>query len=328
MQGFQIGQIHPTAIISDKVKLSADVTIGANVIIYDNVEIEEKVFVGPNSILGEPLSGYYRDRDYENPQLLIGRGSILRAGAFLYAGSKIGEGFQCGTKVTIREGARLGHHCSVGSYSDLEGNCVIGDYVRLHSSVHIAQKTVIGSYVWVFPYTLFTNDPIPPSDEFVGARVEDFAVIASKVVIMPGVNIGKDALVSAMSLVQTDVPAETVVVILLRRSVIFVICAPRATVPRSIPGVTGLAAICRGRMPAMRIGAAKKNPWKFPVSHRRSARALILNKPERKCANKAGRSVGRAPFSLLVKRCALASDWRLPSPSVSTRWGVARIGCV
>jgi UDP-3-O-[3-hydroxymyristoyl] glucosamine N-acyltransferase len=211
MQGFQIGQIHPTAIISDKVKLSADVTIGANVIIYDNVEIEEKVFVGPNSILGEPLSGYYRDRDYENPQLLIGRGSILRAGAFLYAGSKIGEGFQCGTKVTIREGARLGHHCSVGSYSDLEGNCVIGDYVRLHSSVHIAQKTVIGSYVWVFPYTLFTNDPIPPSDEFVGARVEDFAVIASKVVIMPGVNIGKDALVSAMSLVQTDVPAETVV---------------------------------------------------------------------------------------------------------------------
>ena len=111
----------------------------------------------------------------------------------------------------IREGTEIGRYCSIGTGSNIEGECHIGHYVRLHSNVHIAQKTAIGSYVWIFPYTVFTNDPAPPSNELIGATVEDFAVIATKVVVMPGVRIGKDALVSAMSLVRWDVPPESVV---------------------------------------------------------------------------------------------------------------------
>jgi UDP-3-O-[3-hydroxymyristoyl] glucosamine N-acyltransferase len=211
MDACRLGEIHPTAIISEKAKISKRVTVGANSIIYDNVEIGDNVFIGPNSIIGEPLSIYYRDGDYLNPKLVIGPNSIIRSGAFVYAGSTIGESFQCGNSVTIREATEIGRHCSVGTGSDIEGDCHIGHYVRLHSNVHIAQKTTIGSYVWIYPYTVFTNDPVPPSNELIGAIVEDFAVIATKVVVMPGVRIGKDALVSAMSLVRWDVPPESVV---------------------------------------------------------------------------------------------------------------------
>jgi acetyltransferase-like isoleucine patch superfamily enzyme len=211
MEPCKLGQIHPIAIISEKAKISKSVTISANAIIHDNVEIGDNVFIGPNSVIGEPLSSYYRDRNYVNPKLVIGPNSIVRSGAFLYAGSTIGEGFQCGTSVTIREGARIGCHCSVGTSSDIEGDCRIGDYVRVHSNVHIAQKTDIGNYVWIYPYTVFTNDPTPPSNQLTGATVDDFAVIATNVVVMPGVRIGKDALVSAMSLVRWDVPPESVV---------------------------------------------------------------------------------------------------------------------
>jgi UDP-3-O-[3-hydroxymyristoyl] glucosamine N-acyltransferase len=211
MEACKLGEIHPTAIISGKAKISKGVTIGANTIIYDNVEIRDDVFIGPNSIIGEPLSSYYRDRDYQNPKLIIGANSIIRPGALLYAGSTIGEGFQCGNRVMIREGTEIGRHCSVGTSSDIEGDCRIGQYVRLHSNVHIAQKTVIGNYVWIFPSTIFTNDPAPPSHELIGAIVEDFVVIATNVVVMPGVRIGKDSLVSAMSLVRSDVPPESLV---------------------------------------------------------------------------------------------------------------------
>ena len=211
MEAAKLGHIHPTAIVSDRVKISTNVTIGANTIIYDNVKIRDNVFIGPNSIIGEPLVGYYRDPNYVNPELVIGSNAIIRPGAFIYAGSTMGEDFQCGTNVTIREGTEIGRNCSVGTLCDIEGHCRMGDYVRLHSNVHIAQKTVLGNYVWIYPYTVFTNDMNPPSNDLVGATVEDFVVISTNVVVMAGVRIGKDALVSAMSFVRSDVPPESVV---------------------------------------------------------------------------------------------------------------------
>ncbi|WP_312237231.1 hypothetical protein [Stenotrophomonas sp.] len=45
-----------------------------------------------------------------------------------------------------------------------------------------------------------------------GVTIEEFAVVATMSVILPGVTIGKDALVGASSLVRLDVPAEAVIV--------------------------------------------------------------------------------------------------------------------
>ena len=56
MDACRLGEIHPTAIISEKAKIAKGVTIAANAIIYDNVELGDNVFIGPNSIIGEPLS--------------------------------------------------------------------------------------------------------------------------------------------------------------------------------------------------------------------------------------------------------------------------------
>lgn len=212
MQAMEPGQIHATAIVSDKARIGSNVTIGANVIVYDNVELGDNAVVGPNSILGEPLASYHRDPAYVNPTLTIGANSLIRSGTIIYAGSEIGERFECGHRVTIRESASIGRSCRIGTLSDLQGFCQLGDYVRLHSNVHIGQESVIGNYVWIFPYTVLTNDPHPPSEVRIGVKVEDFAVIATKVVVIPGVTIGNDALVGAMALVLSDVAPEAVVV--------------------------------------------------------------------------------------------------------------------
>ena len=211
MEGCALGEVHPTAVVSNRALVGEDVTIGAYTLVYDNVEIGEGSVVGPHVILGEPTAAYYGDVAYENPVLVVGAGSLIRSGSIVYAGSALGEAFQCGHTVTIRENATVGRHCSVGTFSDIQGDCVIGDYTRLHSSVHVAQKSRIGSYVWLFPSVVLTNDPHPPSETRLAVHIDDYAVVAAGAVLLPGVRVGKGALIGANALVRQDVAPATVV---------------------------------------------------------------------------------------------------------------------
>jgi acetyltransferase-like isoleucine patch superfamily enzyme len=212
MNGLALGKIHPTAVISDRAKLGANISIGAHCIVYDNVEIGDETIVGPNSILGEPIASYYHEEKYENPVLKIGKNTLFRSGAIVYAGSQIGDGVEFGHRVTIRERTQIGANARVGTLSDIQGFCKIGTYSRLHSNVHIGQKSAIGDFVWIFPYVVLTNDPQPPSSVLQGVVVEDFAVIATQAVIMAGVRVGHDSLIGASALVNKDVEPESVVV--------------------------------------------------------------------------------------------------------------------
>lgn len=114
--------------------------------------------------------------------------------------------------MTVREGIVAGEDLQIGTLSDLQGHCSIGNHVRLHSNVHIGQRSVIGNFVWIFPYVVLTNDPHPPSEILQGVTVDDFAIIATMSTVLPGKHIGQGALIGAMSLVREDVPADTICV--------------------------------------------------------------------------------------------------------------------
>jgi UDP-3-O-[3-hydroxymyristoyl] glucosamine N-acyltransferase len=212
MNGLDLGAVHPTAIISDTATIGANVSIGAHCVIYDHVEIGDDTVIGPHSIIGEPLATYYRDPAYRNPVLRIGAGNLFRSGAVVYAGSRIGDHVEFGHRVTIREQSEIGDCARVGTLCDIQGYCRIGTYSRLHSNVHVGQKSTIGKFAWIFPYVVLTNDPQPPSNILKGVVVEDFAVIATQAVVMAGVRIGRDSLVGASAMVNKDVEPESVVV--------------------------------------------------------------------------------------------------------------------
>jgi acetyltransferase-like isoleucine patch superfamily enzyme len=212
MHSMELGAIHPTALISPAATIGAGVTVGAYAIVHDGVRVGDHSVVGAHCILGEPLAASYEDAAYENPPLVIGPRAMIRSGSILYAGSTLGERFECGHRVTVREAAQIGAHCRVGTLSDIQGHCAIGDYVRLHSNVHVGQQSRIGDFVWIFPYTVLTNDPHPPSNTLVGVTVEDFAVIATMCVVLPGVTVGENALVGASTMVRSDVAPRAVVV--------------------------------------------------------------------------------------------------------------------
>jgi acyl-[acyl carrier protein]--UDP-N-acetylglucosamine O-acyltransferase len=198
--------IHPSAIVEDGANVGDDVSIGPFSIVHANVTLGRRSVVDSHCVLGHTETGAVP------APLNVGAESRIRSHSVLYGGSRIGPGLQTGHRVTVREGSEIGEGLRVGTLSDLQGSCSIGNHVRFHSNVHISQASTIGDYVWIFPYVVLTNDPHPPSDGFLtGVTVEDFAVIATMSIVLPGLTVGRDSLVGAHSMVNKDVRPGSVV---------------------------------------------------------------------------------------------------------------------
>lgn len=204
--------MHPTAVVSPDARIGADVRIGAFTVVHPGVELGAGSVVASHCVLGEPNAALLRDPSHVNPPLRIGDGAVIRSMTILYAGSTIGEALETGHHVTIREGATIGRNLRIGTQCDVQGHCTIGDWVRMHSGVQVNHGSRIGDFVWLFPGVMLANDPHPPSEEIRGVTIEAFAAVGARAVVLPGVTIGRDALVGAGSVVTKDVPAETAVV--------------------------------------------------------------------------------------------------------------------
>lgn len=204
--------IRHNCIIEDDVTIGDNVLIDSNTIVRSHSTIGSGTSIGSNCIVGENLMDFYIDHKKHQHPLVIGENALIRSGTIIYGDSIIGINFQTGHNVTIREKAQIGDDVSIGTLSDIQGNCRIGNYVRMHSNVHIGQLSVIDDFVWIFPYVVLTNDPTPPSENFVGVHICSFAIVATNSIIMPGITIGQDALIGAGAIVTKDVSEYAVAV--------------------------------------------------------------------------------------------------------------------
>ena len=192
--------------VSPKAKIGRNVRIGDNTVIYDNVEIGDDSTVCNDCIIGEPLNSYYRDSTYENPPTVIGRNALIRSHAIIYAQCNIGEEFNAGHRITIRENTTIGDVCSIGTLTDIEGDVRIGNYCRLHSNVHISQTSSLGDFVWMYPYSVMTNDPYPPSMDIQGGYIGNYTQVCVHSIILAGVRVGDNCLIGANSVVNKTLP--------------------------------------------------------------------------------------------------------------------------
>jgi len=197
--------ISTTAIVSSKASIGSNVSIGDFTIILDNVVIGDNVSIQSHCLIGQPTSLS------DGTPLVIGNDSLVRSHSIFYEGSQFGSALMTGHRVTVREKIEAGDNLQIGTLCDLQGHAKIGNYVRFHSSVHIGQKSIIDDFVRIYPYSVLTNDPHPPSNLVLGVKVNKYAIIATMCCILPGVQIGEKALIGACSLVKSDVEPETVV---------------------------------------------------------------------------------------------------------------------
>jgi len=209
--------IHKDADIAEDVEIGIGTIIFNDVIIDEGCKLFERCIIRPNVKIGKNCIihngveiGYNQKKGMST---LVEADSVIRRGSTIYAGNTLGRGFQTGVFAVIRENCNFGKYCSVGTLTQFEGYTTTGNYSRFHTNVHIGQHSEIGNFVWVFPYTVFTNDKYPPYDvcppfkEHKGPIVKNYAIISTGSILLPGINIGKDTIIGAGSIVTHNVPS-------------------------------------------------------------------------------------------------------------------------
>lgn len=168
--------------------------------------------IGDDLIVFEPVTVGFPSRDLIGqdrfPGTTIGSHAVLRSGSVIYCHVHIGDHFQCGHDVVIREFTKVGNNTSIGTATVIEGTCTIRDNVRIQSMAFIPQHTEIGNDVCIGPNAVLTNDRYPPIDKFdlKGPTIADRAVIGANATILAGVSIGVGSAVAAGAVVTRDVP--------------------------------------------------------------------------------------------------------------------------
>jgi acetyltransferase-like isoleucine patch superfamily enzyme len=186
--------------------------ISSTAIIHPNVVLGQNCHVEDFCIIGVPPRGR---RPGELPTI-IGDNAIIRSHTVIYAGNQIGHNFQTGNKVNIREDNQIDDDVSIGTLTVIEHHIRIGRGARVHTQAFIPEYSILDEDCWIGPNVVFTNAKYPRSPnvkhELRGPTIGRGAIITANATLLPGVVIGRNALVGAGSVVTRDVPAGTVVV--------------------------------------------------------------------------------------------------------------------
>jgi UDP-3-O-[3-hydroxymyristoyl] glucosamine N-acyltransferase len=155
--------------------------------IYPNVSIGSGCNLGDFTIIGEPPRGKAAG---ELPTV-IGVGAIIRSHTVVYAGNRIGDRFETGHGVLVREENQIGHDVSIGSHTVVEHHVVIG-IRHIHSGAFIPGIFRLRNGVLDGRVSLRT--PLPHSRKIKamlrGPVIKSRARIGAGAVLLPGVTIG------------------------------------------------------------------------------------------------------------------------------------------
>jgi acetyltransferase-like isoleucine patch superfamily enzyme len=155
----------------------------------------------------------------------------------------VGEGTRVWAFAHVLPGARIGADCNICDHVFVENDVVIGDRVTIKCGVQLWDGVTLADDVFVGPNVTFTNDPMPRSKvypaEFTKTVVAHGASLGGGSVILPGVRVGRSAMVGAGAVVTRDVPPNAIVVGNPARIVGYV---DTPTEPAEVVGRTGGAA--------------------------------------------------------------------------------------
>jgi acetyltransferase-like isoleucine patch superfamily enzyme len=127
----------------------------------------------------------------------------------------IGNGTHIWQFCVVLEKARIGADCNICSHVFIENDVVIGDRVTVKCGVQIWDGITIEDDVFIGPNVTFTNDLYPRSrchpDKYLKTTIHRGASIGANATILPGVSVGRLAMIAAGAVVTRDVPAYAIV---------------------------------------------------------------------------------------------------------------------
>ncbi|MDX8481256.1 WxcM-like domain-containing protein [Mesorhizobium sp. VK24D] len=130
--------------------------------------------------------------------------------------TRVGDGTRIWAFAHVLPGAVIGANCNICDHVFIENDVTVGDDVTIKSGVQLWDGVRLGNRVFVGPNVAFTNDRFPRSkhypETFLQTIVEDGASIGANATILPGIIIGRQAMIGAGAVVTKNVPANAVVV--------------------------------------------------------------------------------------------------------------------
>ncbi|PBB19534.1 WxcM-like domain-containing protein [Mesorhizobium sp. WSM4313] len=130
--------------------------------------------------------------------------------------TRVGNGTRIWAFAHVLPGAVIGANCNICDHVFIENDVSVGDDVTIKSGVQLWDGVRLGNRVFVGPNATFTNDRFPRSkhypEQFLQTIVEDGASIGANATILPGITIGRQAMIGAGAVVTKNVPANAVVV--------------------------------------------------------------------------------------------------------------------
>jgi UDP-2-acetamido-3-amino-2,3-dideoxy-glucuronate N-acetyltransferase len=128
----------------------------------------------------------------------------------------VGPGTRIWAFAHVVAGARVGADCNVCDGVFIEDGVVVGNRVTLKSGVQLWKGVELEDDVFVGPNATFTNDRFPRSrqwlEEYPRTIVRAGASIGANATILPGIEIGRGAMVGAGAVVTRAVPPHAIVV--------------------------------------------------------------------------------------------------------------------
>mgnify|MGYP001199786877 CR=1 FL=1 len=215
-EGTEIGRgavIEEGVVLGRHCRIGHFVVLHAGTIVGDGVRLDEFASVGKwplraaNSIL-RPMVQIDPAR--------IGDGCLLGTGATVYRGAMLGGNCLVADQATVRERVTVGDFTIVGRGVTVENDCTIGRYCKLETEAYVTAYSVLEDRVFLAPQVTTTNDRFigrtaERFQHFLGVTVRRGGRVGAGSVVLPGLEIGADALVAAGSVVTRDVPPGMIV---------------------------------------------------------------------------------------------------------------------
>ncbi|MDH5779771.1 MAG: N-acetyltransferase [Candidatus Bathyarchaeota archaeon] len=211
------------AYVDGEAKIGHNVSIGRFAEVLSGSVIGDHCIIGSRCIIGHPSKLELQKVDFSaaspkvsdlivtEPVTRIGAGAIIRSGSIIYRHVVIGEKLRTGHSILVREHVTLGDNCVVGTNAVLDGYIRVGSNSMIQSNCYITQSTRIGNGVFISPgCAFFDNRRIVLGEGLERTTISDYVRIGGGTTILPGITIGRYALVGAGSVVTKDVPPKVI----------------------------------------------------------------------------------------------------------------------
>jgi acetyltransferase-like isoleucine patch superfamily enzyme len=211
-------EIGPFAVIAAGAVLGEEVRVHPHAVIGADVQIGAGTEVLPGAFLGrEPraVGSIVREPKFER-RLEVGEGCAIGANAIVSYDVSVGDQTMIGDSASVREQTRIGEACVVGRGTIVDYDVEMADRSKVLDLANVTGGTRLGRGAFIGPGVMMMNDSTFAKGGYFegllqGLVIEDEAMVGGNATLLPGVRVGRGAVVAAGAVVTRDVePGATV----------------------------------------------------------------------------------------------------------------------